>query len=258
MRGGTVRRNLADQSAVRFAGIERLSQSRRHILRKDTEIAMLHFAVGENLVHVMARHVDRDCESDSLVAARITRENGGIDADQMAFVIDQRAARVARIDRRVRLNKVFDLLDSEVPAAGCADNSGCDGLAHAERIADGQYDVTDFDFARVGQRKNREIRPFDFEHGNVGAWIGSYHASLELSLVMQCYGNFLRAIHHVIVGQNIAFGANDDARSKSFLSSLLRHIESLREVVAKELAKEWINALRSFELLASPLSTMKC
>ena len=74
---------------------------------------MLHFAMSENLVHVMARHVDRNRKSDPLVAARVAREDGGIDADQMAFVIHQRAAGVAGIDRRVRLDEVFHLLDSQ-------------------------------------------------------------------------------------------------------------------------------------------------
>jgi hypothetical protein len=48
--------------------------------------------MGENFVHIVARHVDRNGESDTLVAAGVAGENGCVDADQMTFVIDQRSA----------------------------------------------------------------------------------------------------------------------------------------------------------------------
>ena len=76
---------------------------------------------------------------------------------------------------------------------------------------------------------------------------------------MQRDGNFLGAIHYMVVGENVTFGRNDDTRSKSFLGSFLRYIESLIKVVAEELAEERIDALRAFHApLASPLSKMKC
>ena len=108
--------------------------------------------------------------------------------------------------------------------------------------------------------RDREVRPFDLEHGDVGAWIGADHASLHLALVMQGDGDFLGAVHHVIIRQNVALRADDDARSESFLASLLRYVESLaRNVIAEELAEERIDALRALPSpFASPLSKMKC
>ena len=93
---------------------------------------------------------------------------------------------------------------------------------------------------------SRKVRSIDLEHGDVGARIGAHYASLHLSLVMQRHGNFLGAFHHVIVRQNVAFGADDDARSESFLAALLRNIESLPEVISEELAEERIDTLRAF------------
>ena len=74
---------------------------------------MRHFAMCQNLVHVMTRHVNRNRKSDPLVAARVAGEDGGIDANQVAFVIDQCAAGVAGIDRSVGLDEVFQLLDPQ-------------------------------------------------------------------------------------------------------------------------------------------------
>jgi hypothetical protein len=87
-------------------------------------------------------------ESDTLIAARIAGENRRVDTDQMAFVVDQRAARVAGVDGRIRLDEVFHLLDAETGAAGGADDTAGHRLAYAERIADGEHDVANFNFAR--------------------------------------------------------------------------------------------------------------
>ncbi len=108
----------------------------------------------------------------------------------MTFVIDQRAAGVAGIDRRVGLDEVFHLLDSEAPAAGGADDSGGHRLADAERIANRQHDVADLDLAGVGQRQSGKIRAVDLQHGNVRARIGADDASLHLPLVMQRDGDY--------------------------------------------------------------------
>ena len=169
----------------------------------------------------------------------------------MAFVIDQRAAGVAGIDRRVRLDEVFHLLDSEASAARRAHDSSRYGLADAERIADRQYDVADLDLARIGQRQHREVRSVDLEHRDVRARIGTNDASLELPFVVQRDGDFAGAVHHVIVRQDIAFRADDDARTKSLLGPLLLgrvlgRVKLLTKVIAK-LLKELIDARWQFQ-----------
>ena len=199
-------------------------------------------------------------ESDPLVAAGIAGENGGVDADQMAFVIHQRAAGVAGIDRSVRLDEIFHLLDSQSAAAGCAHDSCGYRLADAERIADGQTRCR-----RPRLCWNRPASAVGKFDPSILSTAMSVRGSVpitrafNLSLVMQGDGDFLGAVHYVVVGQNVAFGADDDARSKSFLGSLLRYVETLPEVIAEKLAEEGIDALRRFPSpFASLLSTMKC
>ena len=192
----------------------------------------------------MPRHVDGDRESDSLVAARVARKNGGIDANQMPFVIDQCAAGVARVNRRVGLNKIFQLFDSESPSAGGTHDAGRNRLAHAEWIANRQYDVADLDFAGVGQRQHWKVRPIDLEDRDVGPRIGAHYSGFHFSFIMQRDGNIRGALHHVIVRQNVAFGADDDARSESFLSAILWNVEFVPEVISKKLAEKRIHTLR--------------
>ena len=88
----TVRSNLTHERSAGVLRVEGFGQCRSHILGQDSDVAVLHFAVGDDLIHVAAGHVDGDCEPDALIAARIGGENRGVDADQMAFVVNERAA----------------------------------------------------------------------------------------------------------------------------------------------------------------------
>ena len=63
--------------------------------------------VLDQLVHHRARQVDRDGEAVARVEAGLAGD-GGVDADDLAPDVDQRAARVARVDRGVGLDEVLD------------------------------------------------------------------------------------------------------------------------------------------------------
>ena len=66
---GRVGRNIPDQNAAIFAEAKLLGDVRRNILNVDAQIAAHYFAVGHDLVHHRSRHVDRNRESDALIAA---------------------------------------------------------------------------------------------------------------------------------------------------------------------------------------------
>jgi len=61
----------------------------------------------------------------------------------MTIGINQCTTRIARIDRGIRLNKIFKGINTEMIASEGRDNSHRHGLAHTEGIADGQHDITD-------------------------------------------------------------------------------------------------------------------
>src|SRR5580658_9702207 len=98
--------DLRHQCADRARQAERVGDIRCHGVHADAELAALHRAELDQLVHDAVRHVHRDGEADADVAAA-ARQNRGVDADQLAAQIDQRAAGVARIDRGVGLDEVL-------------------------------------------------------------------------------------------------------------------------------------------------------
>ena len=96
----------------------------------------------DNLIRNIARHVYRNGKPNSLVAAGST-QNRGADADQSSFRVDERAARISRIDCSVGLDKVLIVFNTQSSTSGSAHNAHRYGLAHAERISDRQDNVAD-------------------------------------------------------------------------------------------------------------------
>ena len=68
---------------------------------------------------------------------------------RLPAAVDQRAAGIAGIDRRVGLDEILEPVDAEVIAAERADDAERDGVAEAERIADREHDVADLQRARA-------------------------------------------------------------------------------------------------------------
>ena len=75
--------------------------------RLDADPAAGDRAAGDDLFEHTARDRHRDREPDAERAAR-ARVDRGVDADQMAGAVDQRAARVAGVDRGVGLDEVLE------------------------------------------------------------------------------------------------------------------------------------------------------
>ncbi len=88
----------------------------RQILRHDADPAADDAAVGDDVAEHAAHHVHRNGEADAL-DADVLGDDGGVDADQRAARIDQRAAGVAEVDGRVGLDEVLERRDAELLAA---------------------------------------------------------------------------------------------------------------------------------------------
>ena len=116
------------------------------VLRQDADPAADHAAVIEDVLHDAAGQIHRNRKADALdadVAAVALVEHRGIDADQLAARIDQRAAGIAGIDGGIGLNEILEGGDAELTAAGGADDAMGHGLRQPERIADRQHRIAD-------------------------------------------------------------------------------------------------------------------
>ena len=120
----------------------------------DAQVAADHAAVGDELLHHAADEVDGNREAEAfghvLIAGRA--DDGRVDADELAARVDERAARVAGVDRGVRLDEVLERRDAELTAARRADDAHRHGLTQAQRVADREDDLADLERVRAAQR----------------------------------------------------------------------------------------------------------
>ena len=92
------RRHVSYQRTLSWRHVKGFSKSGRHLLYGNAKITTNDFAMFENRLHHVARHVDGNGESDPLIAAAFAGQYCGIDADQLAAGIDQRSAGISGVD----------------------------------------------------------------------------------------------------------------------------------------------------------------
>src|SRR5262245_33404603 len=92
----------------------------------------------------IADNVARNRETDSFAATRL-RENESVDSNQCAIRVDQGAAAIAGIDRRIGLYINSWIIFGELTRYR-THHTHTDGIVHSERTAEGQYEFTLFEF----------------------------------------------------------------------------------------------------------------
>ena len=81
--GRRTRLDAGDHRARGVLGVHRLREIGGQVLNRDADAAALDLAVVDQLVHDLARHVDRHGKADADIAAA-RRQDRGVDADQLA------------------------------------------------------------------------------------------------------------------------------------------------------------------------------
>ena len=112
-------------------------------------------------------------------------------------------------------------------------------MADAERIADGQDHVSHFELVAVGSGDRGKTFPVHFEHGHVSLRVGANQLRCEfLFVVGQDHLDFIRAVHHVVVRQNVAVLGNDHARTEALFLARARTTAVVLRVVVEFPAEE--------------------
>ena len=179
--GGRARHHPGHQRAARFGDAEFLGDVRRDGIDIDAEDAALDLAVLDQLVHDALDHVDRNGEADADIAAA-ARQNRGVDADQFAAQIDQRAAGIARIDRGVGLDEILVAESGLMPLRPSAlTMPAVTVCCEAEGIADGDHVVADLELGRIAERHGDQVRLLGLQHGDIRALVAADDLGAETS-----------------------------------------------------------------------------
>src|SRR3954466_14405547 len=147
--------------------------------RRPAEIGAVDRLAAGELRHDAAQRGGRDGEADADGATAPARGRDlRVDADHAAGRVQQRPARVARVDGRVGLDRLVDL--EAVGRLDLAPNARHDARGdrpvEAERVADGHGGVADLDLVGVRERQRLDAlrgAAGDLDHGEVGGGVAA-------------------------------------------------------------------------------------
>ena len=125
------------------------------------------------------------------------------------FMIDERAAGIAGIDRGVGLDEELVVGDADLGARQRRDDAARHRLPDAERIADGEHEIADFEIVGIadGERRQLLIVRLDLEHGEIGALVGEQKLGFEFAPVGEHDADVAAAQDHVVVGDDEALAS---------------------------------------------------
>src|SRR5690606_1709973 len=139
--GRTARGHARYQGAIGRAQPEGLGERLIEFLHRHPEARMTNLAGGQDLVANPDRDIDRDRERQALVAAR-ARPDLRVDADHLSLAVEERPARVARVDRRAGLDEGHVAVSGQ-RAPRCTDDARTGALFEAVGGADCEDVVPD-------------------------------------------------------------------------------------------------------------------
>ena len=89
----------------------------------------------------------------------------------------------------------------------------------------------------MAEHDHRQLVELDLDDGQVGFRIEPDHFCRPLAPVGQHHLDLVGGIDDVVIGQDVAFGADDDARAQAHLAVF---VVAVRTAIAKEFLEKWV------------------
>jgi len=131
--------------------------------------------------------------------------------DHLTLEVEQRTAGVARVDGHVGLDEGHIAFVGQAATLG-ADDTGGDRVIEAEGRTDGQDPFTDLELIGIAQLEGGQVLGVDFQQGHVGTGIRADQLGGVITAVGQPYQDLVGIGDHMVVGQDVAIGRDDEAR----------------------------------------------
>ena len=191
--------------------IQRFAQPAADGQRFHAEKGAVHAAVGHEIVGNVLCGVDGNGEADAGGGAA-GGVNRGVDANDFAVRIDERAAGIAAVDGGVGLDGFVNEsgLAGLHGASDGADYAGGERGLEAERITDGENFLAHLERSGISQRQRREVLSLgiDFQESDVVALVGADEFCRVVGLIAEHNFDGLGAFDDVEIGEDVAAGIN--------------------------------------------------
>ena len=157
------------------------------------------------LVHHVLGHFRGNGKSDPHITAG-GGDNGGVNAYQLAMQIDQGATGVTWIDRSIGLDKAFIAFNAQAGPTQRRNNTAGDSLSQSERITDGHHKIAHPQAGGIGNGNLGEILSgLQLEYRQIHLLVGTHQLGGQLTAIGERHLDGVRILHHVGIGQHIAF-----------------------------------------------------
>ncbi len=194
--------------------VELLLDCGRHLGAADAEVGVTDVVARDQRVEVVLRGVDRDREAEADVPLPVRVLELCVDADNLACAVEQRAARVPRVDRRVGLDGVADRpprdrLDRAVHATDDADRQGAVAV---ERVPDSERRFADADRVGVAQFERFDVaRQVDRHQRQVAPRVGAADLAVDGVVAGEGHLDGGRPGHDMVVREDVALVVDEEA-----------------------------------------------
>ena len=193
------------------------------------------------MVHYRTHHVRRYGETDTDVATG-RREDRGVDTHQIAGQIDERPPGIARIDRCIRLNKIFVALDAQATTPERADNAARHRLIEPKGVAYGDDKIAHPQRAGVAEIDLGELDWVDLDHRQIYLGIVADNLGGKDTSVRQRDFDFVGPLDDVIVGDDVAKGGiDDDAGPRTVGAPITAALRDIEKPPEERIVEQWVS-----------------
>src|SRR5437899_2841130 len=248
--GGLGRPPVVDAGNQRAAGrldVEAFGDLVGDLLDPHAEPAAAQFAELPELIdhagHRLRRH--REAEADRTAGRR---DDQRVDADHLAFEVEQRSTGIAAVDGGVGLDVVVVRALADVAVARRYD-TGRDRAAEAEGVADRDYPFAEPQLVGIAElHRDQRLHRLELQDRNVGLLVDPDQLGLDLCAVVHDHVDFVGIRDDVIVGDDDARFIDDEAGAERIgfarrlhlavlVAALRRTAAAVLEEVVEELLK---------------------
>src|SRR5713226_9594546 len=159
--GGAAGKNVGDDDAGIARKIEGGSKSGRNRLNAHSDFPAVNVAVLADLLERYADDAAGNGEAEALIASGLG-EDERVDSHDLAVDVDQRSARVSRVDRGVGLNIDEGRVGVDLTGGG-TDHAHADAVAQPFGAAEGEDQLALAQIGIIRERKRREILGVNFD-----------------------------------------------------------------------------------------------
>ena len=112
-------------------------------------------------------------------------------------------------------------------------------------IADREHDVADLHVVERAERDRGQVLAVGLEHREVGLGIGAAHVAVQPAAVGEHELDVVGALDDVIVGEHVAFAADDHARAEARRAARFVVLQAREEAAQERVVEQADAAVRT-------------